>query len=64
MIAKIEIHRAEYPDPKAIILTKEHDDINVLRHWQSSILDKQNGRAMVIGSIDTFEGFISGRREE
>jgi hypothetical protein len=64
MIATIEIHRNEYPDPKAILLKKEHEDKFVLRRWQSSILEKQSPDVMVIGSIDKFEAFVRGRREE
>lgn len=64
MIATIEIHRTVYPDPKPIILNKEHSDLSVLRNWQDSILEKQNDKVFLLGYIDNFEFFIRGRKEE
>jgi len=64
MKAIIEIHRSYYPDVNAIHLEKTHNDLNVLRHWQDTILNKQGDNVLVVGSIDGFEAFIRGRKSD
>jgi len=51
-------------DSKPIVLTKEHDDLFVLRRWLQSIANKQGVETMVIGSIDKFEAFVHGPKDE
>ena len=62
MIATIEIYKDGCMDSKPIILTKEHNDLSVLRNWQQTIANKKSDEAMVIGSIDKFEAFVHGAK--
>jgi len=59
--ARIEIYKANDSEP--IILEKSHEDLQVLRRWLSSIMEKKNKNTMIVGSIDNFESFICGRSE-
>jgi len=64
MKAIIEIYKDGCMDSNPILLQKEHNDLSVLRHWQSTILSKQGDNALIIGSIDKFEAFVRGSKIE
>ena len=64
MLATIEIYKDGCVDSTPIILTKEHDDLQVLRNWQQSIANNKSDNAMVIGYIDDFEAFVHGPKDE